>query len=138
MNFNAKKMLPRTLFGRSLLILVTPILLIQIITTFVFFDSHWGKMTSRLAFAVAGEIAVIASQIEADYSEDNIKEVTGYAGQNLQLLLSYEPSGILEGGDSLVPQMSRGSTIFKTLTQAMESQVRRPYHINVDLEEKRH
>ena len=64
MKIGIKKFLPRTLFGRSLLILVTPILLIQVVTTFVFFERHWGKMTSRLAFAVAGEIKIVADRIE--------------------------------------------------------------------------
>ena len=49
-----KRFLPRTLFGRSLLILVVPVFLIQVLTTYAFFDRHWDRMTSRLAYAVAG------------------------------------------------------------------------------------
>ena len=33
-----RRLLPRSLFGRSLLILVTPVVLIQIVTTFFFID----------------------------------------------------------------------------------------------------
>jgi two-component system osmolarity sensor histidine kinase EnvZ len=41
MSVSVKTFLPRTLFGRSLLIMATPILLIQVIAAYVFFDSHW-------------------------------------------------------------------------------------------------
>ena len=49
-----KKYLPRSLLGRSLMILIMPVLLIQLITAVVFFDRHWGTMTRRLAFSVSG------------------------------------------------------------------------------------
>ncbi len=136
MNFSIKKFLPRTLFGRSFLILVTPILLIQIITTFVFFDRHWGRMTDRLAFAVAGEIAVIAARIEKDTDIENIKEITSYAGQNLQLLTSYEPDILLAEEEGDRKSSLKSFVIADTLSKAMDEQVRRPYRINVDEREK--
>ena len=33
-----KRILPRTLFGRSVLILVTPLILVQAVATWVFYD----------------------------------------------------------------------------------------------------
>ena len=53
-----KNVLPKTLFGRSLLIIVTPLILMQAISTFVFFDRHWDTMTRRLAHTLAGDIAL--------------------------------------------------------------------------------
>ena len=43
LNDLAKKFLPKGLFYRSLIIVVTPIILLQIIITIVFFDSLWIK-----------------------------------------------------------------------------------------------
>lgn len=130
-----KKVLPRTLFGRSLLILVIPVLLIQIITTFVFFDRHWNKMTDRLAFAVAGEIAIIADQIEQGVSEDAIKKMSGYAAQSLHLLVSYEQDGVWKEQET--KEAGRhSSSLEKVLAKAIEFQVRRPFRIEVDLQEK--
>ncbi len=135
MKFSVKSFLPRTLFGRSLMILVTPILLIQIITTFVFFDRHWGRVTNRLSFAVAGEMAVIADQIEQGGDEDQIKQIAGYAARNLDLLISYETDGAL-------PVLPEGNTekqhslIVRPLARAMEAQIRRPSHIDVNVQEK--
>lgn len=133
MNFSLKSFLPHTLFGRSLLILVMPVLLIQIITTFVFFDRHWDKMTNRLAFAVAGEIAIIADRIEQGAETDDIKQMTNYAARNLDLLISYEEEATLPEKEE---QVRLQSSVARTLGKALSTQLRRPYHIDVDAREK--
>ncbi|MQX35528.1 ATP-binding protein [Roseospira navarrensis] len=58
-----KRLVPRDLMGRSLLIIVIPLLLLQIITTWVFFDRHWDLVSRRLNTAVATEIGLIARLI---------------------------------------------------------------------------
>jgi two-component system osmolarity sensor histidine kinase EnvZ len=52
-----KHFLPKTLFGRSLVILITPIILVQLITGFVFWDRHWAKHTERMADQICSNIA---------------------------------------------------------------------------------
>ena len=71
MEISIKKFLPRTLLGRSLMILITPVLLMQVIATFIFFDRHWSKMTTRLAYSVAGEIATLSS-MQANYTSSTM------------------------------------------------------------------
>ena len=44
-----KRLLPSTLFGRSLLIIVLPVALMQVAVTWIFFDAHWQTVTSRAA-----------------------------------------------------------------------------------------
>ena len=58
MNF-LKKILPHSLFGRSLMIILTPAILLQMILLVVFLDNHWKKMTMRYSESVAGEVALI-------------------------------------------------------------------------------
>src|SRR3546814_6732279 len=53
------RLLPRSLFGRSLMIIVTPLILLQVVSTWVFYDSHWDTVTRRLAQSVAGDIAAV-------------------------------------------------------------------------------
>jgi two-component system, OmpR family, osmolarity sensor histidine kinase EnvZ len=50
--------LPRSLFGRALLILLTPVVLAQLVATYIFFDRHWDNLVSRLAYGVSGDIAL--------------------------------------------------------------------------------
>ena len=44
-----KKILPKRLFYRSLIIVATPIILLQIIITVVFFDSLWIKANKGIS-----------------------------------------------------------------------------------------
>ena len=126
-----KKFLPRTLFGRSLLILVTPILLIQIVTAIVFFDNHWTKITGRLAYAVAGESAIIAEELEQDAGPERIKKISGHVARNLGLLISFE-----EGAKLPDNPPAQTSFLGRTLDRALEEQVRRPHAIAIDAKEK--
>ena len=128
-----KKIIPRTLFGRSLIILVTPVLLIQIIAAYVFFDRHWSKITERLAYAVAGEIAVISARVEMNPDPDYVRDVSSAAAQYLGLLVSYKPGATIEEKD--IGYKSR-SIVTRKLSTALEEQVRKPYQIIVDVDEK--
>jgi len=51
-----KKLLPKGLFYRSLLIVAAPIILLQIIITVVFFDSLWIKANKGMTRSLVGEI----------------------------------------------------------------------------------
>ena len=70
-----KYLLPKTLFGRSLVIIVTPLILMQAISTFVFFDRHWDTMTRRLSHTLAGDIAFIIDAITPIGSEEKLDNV---------------------------------------------------------------
>ena len=51
-----KNLLPRRLFYRALLIVATPIILLQLVITIVFFDSLWIKTNKGMTRALVGEI----------------------------------------------------------------------------------
>lgn len=128
-----KNFLPRSMFGRSLLILATPVLLIQIITSYIFIEQHWNKMANRLAFAVAGEIAIVADQIEVGTDPERIARIMSYAAQHLDLLISYGPGDVLP---SEAMEETPRSVVEKTLRDALVTQVRRTHAVNVDIREK--
>jgi len=54
-----RKILPKRLFYRSLIIVVTPIILLQIIITIVFFDSLWIKTNKGMTQSLVGEIETL-------------------------------------------------------------------------------
>src|SRR5260370_3892570 len=64
-----KRLLPRTLFGRSLLIIVTPLILVQVIATYIFYDRVWDTVARRLSSAVAGEVAEAVQDINVFTAE---------------------------------------------------------------------
>lgn len=128
-----RKILPRTLFARSLLIIVVPVLLLQVVTTLVFVDNHWRKVTSRLAFAVAGEIAIVADELDGHYSEARLHEISNFYAQKLDLLVTFEPDA------QLVPERVASGAwepfAADALSRSMEIQVRRPFSLSFSPED---
>ena len=66
-----KKYLPKSLFYRSLIIVATPIILLQIIITVVFFDSLWIKSNKGMTKSLVAEIETLFDvyQNESGYNE---------------------------------------------------------------------
>jgi len=61
-----KRYLPRTLLARSLLIIVTPLVVTQIVATWVFYDRHYDNVTKRLSQGLAGDIAMLINVLGDD------------------------------------------------------------------------
>ena len=51
-----KRLLPRGFLGRSVLILLLPLVLLQVISASVFYDRHDDTTHSRLAQGMAGDV----------------------------------------------------------------------------------
>ncbi len=122
------KILPRTLFARSLLIIVIPVLLFQIVVTVVFVDNHWRKVTSRMAFAVAGEIAIMADMLDDKYDPKLMDSLKILGENKLSLLLSAEPGKTIEPGVETSGMWEPFSA--EALSEQLGKQVRRPFHIS--------
>lgn len=58
---SVKRFLPRGLFGRSLIIIVAPIVLLQAIIAYVFFERDVDTTTRRLARDVAADMAMLVA-----------------------------------------------------------------------------
>ena len=56
LNKYIKELLPKTLFYRALLIVATPVIVIQLVITIVFFDSLWIKTNKGMTKALVNEI----------------------------------------------------------------------------------
>ena len=90
-----KRWLPTSLFGRSLLIIVLPVAIMQIVVTWAFFDAQWETVTSRLSDGLAREVAWAVSAYEADPTPATFTRLSGEADRSLGLTLSLEPGGAL-------------------------------------------
>ncbi len=55
------KIMPRTLMARVSITIVVPVLLVQLISTYVFYDNHWNAMLRRMAADLAGDVASVHS-----------------------------------------------------------------------------
>ena len=64
-----KKILPKGLFYRSLIIVAAPIIILQLIVTIVFFDSIWIKANKGMTRSLVGEIKTLRDVYNTDDAE---------------------------------------------------------------------
>lgn len=89
-----KKYMPKTLLGRSLAILITPMILVQLITGFVFWDRHWSKFTGRVAHQIAHNVsAILEMSASAPITEMHIEQLDEFAQRHFDMRVSYEKPG---------------------------------------------
>jgi len=86
-----KRWLPTSLFGRSLLIIILPIALMQIAVTWVFFDAHWQTVTSRLSDSLAGDISWAVESYQDDPSPESLARVAERAQDSMSLSIGLSP-----------------------------------------------
>jgi two-component system osmolarity sensor histidine kinase EnvZ len=90
-----KRRAPTSLFARSLLIIVLPIALMQIFVIWFFFDAYWQQVNSHLTEGLAGEVAWILQDYDADPSPAGLKRLTDRAEQSLDLSIIPAPGAAL-------------------------------------------
>ena len=61
---NIKKFLPKTFFGRALTIIIVPMLILQTVITYFFYERHWEDVGRRLVLGLGGQISFIISELE--------------------------------------------------------------------------
>ena len=83
-----KKILPKQLFYRSLIIVAAPIIIMQITISIVFFDSLWIKTNKGLAKSLVSEIVTIID-IYNNESEYNKKIVTDLYNKNFSFKVRF-------------------------------------------------
>ena len=89
-----KKVLPKRLFYRALLIVAVPVITIQLIITIVFFDSLWIKTNKGMTRTLVNEISAF---VEAYQNEENDKQEVNnlfslFLDLNIELVVGEELS----------------------------------------------
>ncbi|MBO6481922.1 MAG: hypothetical protein HVK32_03190 [Pelagibacteraceae bacterium] len=74
-----KKILPRGLFYRSLIIVAAPIIILQLTISIVFFDSIWIKANKGMTESLVGEIKTLFDVYRTNNKEDAILKVKALA-----------------------------------------------------------
>ncbi|MGD2134232.1 MAG: ATP-binding protein [Maricaulaceae bacterium] len=90
-----KDYLPKSLFGRSLLIIVLPVAIMQVAVVYVFFEAHWQTVTARLSEGVAGEIQMVVDLYEDAGSSVGLATVRPTIEPPLGITVALEPGARL-------------------------------------------
>lgn len=120
-----KNMLPRSLFGRSLLIIVMPLIILQLVSTWIFYDRHWDTITRRLSTAIAGDIGQTLELMQRSTGEDSRDAIFDMAARNFQLQITIREGEVIPPTDR-----SGNARIDYFLSRALSGRVQRPFRID--------
>ncbi len=120
------EMLPKGLYARALLIIITPIVVLEGVIAFAFMERHWQAVTRRLSEATARDIAAVIEIYEELAKKDGPQKIIDLARERLNLTMEVLPSG------DLPPPGPK--PFFRLLDRALSNELRKhvqlPFWIN--------
>lgn len=125
-----KPYLPKSLLGRSVLIIVMPLVLLQVVTATIFFENHWNKVGRRLALGVSGDISYVIEAM-SKYQDPAMNQwMFGQASAKMNLKFD------MRADDVIHPPKVDNSRMVQMLTAALTSQIRKPFSIDSQSSER--
>jgi two-component system osmolarity sensor histidine kinase EnvZ len=120
------EILPKGLYARALLIIVTPIVVLEGVIAFAFMERHWQAVTKRLSEATARDIAALVDMYDELPNKSEAQKVIDLARERLNLSLEVLPSGELPppGPKPFFALLDRA------LSNELRKHVKRPFWIN--------
>lgn len=120
------EMLPKGLYARALLIIITPIVVLEGVIAFAFMERHWQAVTRRLSEATARDIAAVIEVYEDVAKRDGPQKIIDLARERLNLQMEVLPNG------DLPPPGPK--PFFRLLDRALSNELRKhvqlPFWIN--------
>ncbi|HMN37326.1 MAG TPA: ATP-binding protein [Hyphomicrobium sp.] len=114
------ELLPKGLYARALLIIITPIVVLEGVIAFAFMERHWQAVTRRLSEATARDIAAIVDMYDELPDKKKTQDLIELAKKRLNLELQFLPAG------ELPPPGPK--PLFTLLDRALSAEIRR--HVN--------
>ncbi len=118
-----KRRLPTSLWGRSLLIIVLPVLVMQAAVTWIFFDAHWQTVTARLSEGLAGDVAWAVESYADDPTARNLAVIADRAERSMSLSIALQEEATLPREQ----QRGQFGVIDRTLEKALAARLDQPF-----------
>ena len=96
--------LPKTLFGRMLSIILVPMILVQVITVFIFYERHWDTVTRHMASQLAAEIGLLADRLGSNPDKATIDLIQSTGWKYFSFPIQYNPDGVFVGSNEGQPE----------------------------------
>ncbi|MBL8667156.1 MAG: HAMP domain-containing protein [Rhodospirillales bacterium] len=87
--------MPRGLLARALLIAVLPLILMQVLSAYLFYNSHWDQVSKQLSLGLAGDIAILIDALSAMPDPASREWLFNEAENQMEVTARLEPDGIL-------------------------------------------
>src|ERR1700684_3279432 len=88
-----KSWMPTGLYARALLIMIVPMVILQVVVTFVFMERHWSTVTRHLSAAVVSDIAALIDVYKSYPQDKDRSQIRRIAQQRLGLGGGFLPAG---------------------------------------------
>lgn len=98
-----RRALPKTLFGRTMLIFLSAIILAQGVAIWIFYDRHWDTITDRLSQSIGGEMALVLDLAEQAPDNASVQALFNQAGNTVGLTFTLLPEERLPPDTPSVP-----------------------------------
>jgi two-component system osmolarity sensor histidine kinase EnvZ len=124
-----KRFLPKSLLGRSILIIVTPLILLQLVSAFVFYESHWDKVSLRLARGLVGDVAAVVDLLAQNRTPEGRNAVLELASTRFALEARIVDGGVLANAKDKNNAIGYvGSVLLRTMKEA----IKKPFKIDTN------
>jgi two-component system osmolarity sensor histidine kinase EnvZ len=86
-----KRIVPKGLYARSLLIIIAPMVILQSVVAWVFMERHWSLVTQNLSAAVVQDIAALIEVSKINPQDPQQVQVRKLAQERLGLIVDFLP-----------------------------------------------
>ncbi len=121
-----RRVMPRSLLWRGLLMILVPLVLLQVVTLRVFYGSHLDVVSRRLSSAVAGEIAQTITLMQRFPGQENTDWILEDARRHFGLGIRMIRNGALPGG----PRVNVIGPMDDDLDDALRAQLTMPFFMD--------
>ena len=121
-----QRYLPKGLFGRALLILIVPVILIQITVALVFIERHLDGVTRQMSEAIARELRSFASVVEAQSDPADIGRMVTELSSGIGYDIEFLPNDFID------PQERRPFYLIadRAIIETLQSETGYPISVN--------
>ena len=99
-----REFLPKTLFGRMLSIILVPMIIVQVITVFIFYERHWDTVTRHMAANLASEIAFLIDGVGSAPNTEQLDPIIANGWQYFNFPVSFDPGTSLNPSVKIRPK----------------------------------
>ncbi|HET9615623.1 MAG TPA: ATP-binding protein [Pseudolabrys sp.] len=122
----ANGFMPKGLYARALLIIIAPMVILQSVLAFIFFERQWSEVTQRLSAGVVHDIGALIDVYRAYPQDADRTAIRKIAQDRLGLVVDFLPVG------ELPPPMPKPffSLLDQALSEELRKQIGRPFWID--------
>ena len=121
-----KRIMPKGLFARALLIIIAPMVLLQSVVAYMFMERHYNLVTQRLSAGVVQDIATLIEVYRAFPQDPNHTQLRRLAQEKLGLVVDFLPV------NELPPPGPKPffSLVDQALSEEVRNRIGRPFWVD--------